>query len=56
MAAEAYGTKGRAKRDINDAREVTLANGRHSLQGTCPVCATKLLRFVAGAAKAASMG
>ena len=56
MAAEAYCTKCRTKREIQDEREVTLANGRHALQGTCPVCATKLLRFVAGPTKAASMG
>ena len=53
MAAEAYCTKCRTKREIQDAREVTLANGRHALQGTCSVCGTKLLRFVAGPAKAA---
>ncbi len=43
----------RTKREINDAKEVTLANGRHALQGTCAVCGTKLLRFVASPAKAA---
>lgn len=54
MATEAYCTKCRTKREINDAKEVTLANGRHALQGVCAVCGTKLLRFVAGAAKAAA--
>jgi Zn finger protein HypA/HybF involved in hydrogenase expression len=53
MAAEAYCTKCRTKREIKDAKEVTTANGRHALQGVCPVCGTKLTRFVAGPAKAA---
>ncbi len=54
MAAEAYCTKCRTKREMSDPKEVTLANGRHALQGTCAVCGTKLLRFVAGPAKAAA--
>jgi hypothetical protein len=53
MAADAYCTKCRTKREITDPKEVTTANGRNALQGTCPVCATKLLRFVAGTAKTA---
>jgi hypothetical protein len=53
MAADAYCTKCRTKREIKDAKEVTTANGRHALQGACPVCGTKLTRFVAGPAKAA---
>jgi len=53
MATEAYCTKCRTKRETNDAKAVTLANGRHALQGACSVCSTKLLRFVAGPAKAA---
>ena len=51
MATEAYCTKCRTKREIKDAKEVTTANGRHALQGACPVCGTKLLRFVASQAK-----
>ncbi len=51
MAAEAYCTKCRTKREMSDPKEVTLANGRHALQGACPVCGTKLLRFVASQAK-----
>jgi len=42
------------KREIQDAKDVTTANGRSALQGTCPVCGTKLTRFVAGPAKAAA--
>ena len=52
MATEAYCTKCRTKREIKDAKDVTTANGRSALQGTCPVCGTKLTRFVAGKATA----
>lgn len=54
MDAEAYCTKCRTKREIQDARETTLANGRHALQGTCPICGTKLLRVGANPAKASA--
>jgi hypothetical protein len=52
MAVDAYCTKCRTKREIKDAKDVTFANGRHALQGTCPQCGTKLTRFVADPAKA----
>ncbi len=53
MATDAYCTKCRTKRETNDAKAVTLTNGRHALQGICAVCGTKLLRFIAGPARAA---
>ena len=53
MATEAYCTKCRTKREMSDPKAVTLATGRHALQGACPVCGTKLTRFVAGPVKAA---
>jgi len=53
LAIDAYCTKCRTKREIQDAKEVTTANGRSALQGACPACGTKLTRFVAGPAKAA---
>ncbi len=54
MATDAYCTKCRTKRESNDAKAVTLTNSRHALQGICAVCSTKLLRLVAGPAKAAA--
>lgn len=54
MATDAYCTKCRTKREINDSKEVTLANGRHALQGVCAICGTKLRRFVAEPAKEAA--
>jgi len=56
MATDAYCTKCRTKREIKDAKDVTTANGRHALQGACPVCNTKLTRFVAGKATAPVKG
>ncbi len=46
MAEEAYCVKCRTKRDIQDPKEVTFKNGRKALQGTCPVCGTKLNRMI----------
>jgi len=41
----AYCFKCRQKREIKDPKQVTLKNGRSALQGTCPVCGTKLFRI-----------
>jgi hypothetical protein len=46
MAEQAYCVKCREKRDIQDPHEVELANGRRAMQGTCPVCGTKLNRML----------
>lgn len=48
---QGYCLKCREKREIQDAQEVTLKNGRAAVQGTCPVCGTKIT--VIGGAKAA---
>ena len=45
MAVEAYCTKCRTKRPMQDAQAVWLQNGRAATQGTCPVCSTKLTRL-----------
>jgi hypothetical protein len=42
---QAYCVKCRAKREMKDARPVTLKNGRPATQGTCPVCSTKVFRI-----------
>ncbi len=47
-AVEAYCVKCREKRDIKDPEEVTMKNGRPAMQGTCPVCGTKLFRMLSG--------
>jgi hypothetical protein len=48
---EAYCVKCREKREIKDPEEVTMKNGRPAMQGTCPVCGTKLFRMMSGAAR-----
>ncbi len=47
-ATEAYCLKCRAKRQIRNAKEVTLKNGRPATQGECPVCGTKVYRIGKG--------
>jgi pimeloyl-ACP methyl ester carboxylesterase len=44
---EAYCVKCRCKRLMQDSKEIVTKNGRHALEGTCPVCSTRLFRFVA---------
>ena len=52
-AVEAYCVKCREKREVKDPEEVTMKNGRHAIQGICPVCGTKLFRMISDkAAKA----
>ena len=43
--ATAYCMKCRQKREIKNARPVTLKNGRPAVQGVCPVCGTKVFRI-----------
>ncbi len=43
--AQAYCVKCRTTREIQNATQVTLKNGRPATQGTCPVCGTKIFRI-----------
>jgi NAD-dependent SIR2 family protein deacetylase len=45
MAAEAYCVKCKAKREIQDAVQTTMKNGRPAMVGKCPVCGTKLFKI-----------
>ena len=47
MAKEvtAYCMKCRRKVIMTDPVEVVLKNGRKALQGTCPICGTKVFRI-----------
>ena len=45
---EAYCVKCRAKREIKDAKAITMKNGKPATQGTCPVCGTKMFRIGKG--------
>jgi len=42
---QAYCMKCRAKREIKNAKNITMKNGRPATQGSCPVCGTKVFRI-----------
>ena len=48
--AQAYCVKCRKKREMQDAKEVTMkgkgGTKRKALKGTCPVCGTKMFRIL----------
>ncbi len=44
---KAYCLKCKVMRDMEGGKDTVLKNGRHALQGTCPVCKGKLSRMVA---------
>ncbi|GCE16074.1 DUF5679 domain-containing protein [Tengunoibacter tsumagoiensis] len=46
MADVAYCVKCKEKRDMKDAHQITMKNGKPALQGTCSVCGTKLTRIL----------
>ena len=49
MAAEAYCVKCKTKREIKDAQQIQMKNGRPATQGSCPVCGTKMFKIGASA-------
>ena len=44
--AEAYCVKCKAKREMQEAEEVTMKNGRLAMKGKCPDCGTGLYRIM----------
>jgi len=42
---EAYCVKCRTKREMKDAKAVTMKNGKPATQGVCPVCGAKMFRI-----------
>ena len=42
---QAYCVKGRAKREMRDAKSITMKNGKPATQGTCPTYGTKMFRI-----------
>jgi hypothetical protein len=42
---EAYCVKCRAKREMKDAKAITMKNGKPATQGVCPSCGTKIFRI-----------
>lgn len=45
---QAYCVKCKAKKEMKNAKEVTLKNGRKAMKGECPVCGTSLFRIMKG--------
>lgn len=44
--AEGYCVKCKAKREMKDASEVTLKNGRRAMKGSCPSCNTGMFKIL----------
>ena len=42
---QAYCMKCRAKREMKDAKSITMKNGKPATQGVCPTCGTKMFRI-----------
>jgi len=53
--ANGYCVKCKASREIKDAKQITMKNGRPATQGSCPVCGTKLTKIM-GMDAAKAMG
>lgn len=45
---EAYCVKCKAKREMKNATQVKMKNGKPATQGTCPTCGTKMFKIGAG--------
>ena len=41
----AYCVKCKDKREMKDAQQITMKNGRPARQGTCPECGTKMFKI-----------
>ena len=42
---QGYCMKCRTKREMRNARAITMKNGRPATQGVCPVCGTKIFKI-----------
>jgi len=42
---QAYCVKCRAKKEMKDAKAITMKNGKPATQGVCPTCGTKTFRI-----------
>ncbi|MBK6776272.1 MAG: hypothetical protein IPG74_10680 [Flavobacteriales bacterium] len=50
-AVEGYCVKCKAKREMKDAKENTMANGRKAMKGTCVKCGTGMFKILGNAKK-----
>ena len=51
--AEGYCVKCKAKKEISDAVEEVMKNGRKAIKGRCPTCGTVMFKILGGKASAA---
>jgi hypothetical protein len=51
---EGYCVKCKAKKEIIDAVEETMKNGRKAIKGKCPTCGTVMFKILGGKAAAAA--
>lgn len=49
--AEAYCVKCKAKKEMLDAEEVTMKNGRPAMKGKCETCGTGMYKILPSAKK-----
>lgn len=50
--AEGYCVKCKARKEIVDAVEETMKNGRKAIKGKCPTCGTVMFKILGGKASA----
>jgi len=43
---EGYCVKCKSKKEIQNATQVTMKNGRKAMKGTCPTCGTGMFRIL----------
>lgn len=53
QVANGYCVKCKSSREIKDAKQITMKNGRPATQGLCPVCGTKIFKIGGGASASA---
>lgn len=51
---EGYCVKCKAKKEISDAVEETMKNGRKAIKGKCPTCGTVMFKILGGKASSGS--
>ena len=53
---EGYCVKCKAKKEITDAVEETMKNGRKAIKGKCPTCGTVMFKILGGKASPTESG
>lgn len=53
---EGYCVKCKAKKEIANAVEEVMKNGRKAIKGTCPTCSTVMFKILGGKAASAAGG